>query len=283
MPDNLNIAIKKSSEIWTNPILRWAGSKKKLLPILLKNIPNNINRYVEPFCGSACLFFALRPQKAILSDLNNELMHTYAQLKKHPKILHRLASSYSTENEEYLRIRAQNPEALTPIDRAARFIYLNRHCFNGVYRTNRQGQFNVPQGNRTGAFPESKHFLRCSIALRDAELKACNYKTIITRVKKGDFVYLDPPYAKADSRNRGEYGPKSFTYADLPDMLSQLAEINRSGATFLFSYCLEPNHIEYFRENWNVEVIKVQRHVAGFSKHRNKVSEILVSNRKITV
>ena len=276
-------SIKKNSEIWANPILRWAGSKKKLLPILLKNVPENINRYIEPFCGSACLFFALKPASAILSDINQDLIHTYKQLKKHPIILHRLASSYSADNKEYLRIRALTPESLSSMDRAARFIYLNRYCFNGVYRTNRKGQFNVPQGSRTGAFPEAKHFLRCSRALKNADLASCSYQDIVGQVEKGDFIYLDPPYAKENSRNRGEYGPNSFEYKDLPRILEELKDIDRKGGTFLFSYCLEPNYLVHLEKEWNVETINVQRHVAGFSKHRNKVHEILVSNQKIAV
>ena len=274
---------KKNSPVWVNPVFRWAGSKKKLLPILLRNVPDNINRYVEPFCGSACLFFALKPEKALLSDINYELMHAYLQLRKHPKILHTVASSYSAENTEYLRIRALTPESLSSIDRAARFVYLNRYCFNGVYRTNKSGQFNVPQGSRTGAFPDSKHFLRCASALKNAKLRTCAYQDVLAQVKEHDFVYLDPPYAKENSRNRGEYGPNSFAYSDLPNILQDLKDIDKKGATFLFSYCMEPNHIAQLKNYWHVETISVQRHVAGFSKHRNQVSEILVSNRKITI
>lgn len=270
-------------EAWGEPIFRWAGSKRKLLPTLLKNIPKDYSRYIEPFCGSACLFFALHPSSALLGDINPELIHAYEIIKKHPKLIQRAASSIPVSEERYLEVRSQNPTDMTDFDRAARFVYLNRYCFNGVYRTNKSGGFNVPMGSKTGRMPNAERFNRCSYALRSAELVKTGYEAVVDRVKCGDFVYLDPPYVKKNGRDRGEYGPNSFTYNDIPTMLKCLEEIDRKGATFLFSYSMEQEIADQLSEKWDVKTIAVKRHVAGFSKHRNIVTEILASNNSVII
>ena len=150
---------------WTKPFLRWAGSKRSLLPELLASVPQGYRSYIEPFAGSACLFFALKPRRAVLGDINNELMRAYAVVAKHPRQVARAVQRIPNTEHSYLRLRAMNVEALDPLARTARFVYLNRHCFNAVYRTDRQGVFNVPRGTRTGELPPESVFLRCSLAL----------------------------------------------------------------------------------------------------------------------
>lgn len=270
---------KQLPKIWTEPVFRWAGSKRKLLPILLKNTPTTFERYVEPFCGSACLFFALNPEKSLLGDINSELIHTYRQIRYHPRIIARRVQEIRQTKDNYLRIRALKSDELSDIDRAVRFVFLNRLCFNGVYRTNKKGQFNVPMGNKTGKIPSETAFYRCSIALRNAELCDADFESL--NIKKGDFIYLDPPYAKKEGRDRGEYGPGSFQYSDIDRIVKFLKKITEKKANFLFSYSCSNDVIDRLHNNWNVQEISVARHVAGFSKHRNTVKEILVSNNKI--
>jgi DNA adenine methylase len=261
------------------PLLRWAGSKRKLLPILLSSIPS-FSRYVEPFAGSACLFFALYPGRAILSDFNHELMETYYFIREHPlRVAETLAQMPSTPHF-YYSLRSMKPTDLDPINKAARFIYLNRHCFNGVYRTNRQGAFNVPRGIRTGSMPSPKEFLACAAMLRGAVLLAGDFEGALSDVKKGDFVYLDPPYAKPGSQNLGEYGYGAFSEADLPRLFVALEAIDRKGATFLLSYRYSRRLVSSI-ERWNYRTVMVRRHVAGFVKHRSNVKELLVSNNRL--
>src|SRR5580658_5843889 len=127
------------------PFLRWAGTKRRLLPILRTSGPSKHKRYVEPFAGSACLFFAIKPPKAILGDLNPELIATYMEVKHRiGGVLEELRKLPAADRHEYGRLRKADPKAMTKARRAARFIYLNRYCFNGIYRTNLKGQFNVP-------------------------------------------------------------------------------------------------------------------------------------------
>lgn len=139
------------------PFLRWAGSKRRLLPVLQTFWNDRHKRYVEPFAGSACLFFALRPPKAILGDLNPELVSTYREVKyRVDDVLNELATIPLADRGEYKRLRTSDPSELSGVQRAARFIYLNRFCFNGIYRTNLKGQFNVPfSGCPVRRFPEA--------------------------------------------------------------------------------------------------------------------------------
>src|SRR5947208_694046 len=125
------------------PLLRWAGSKRKLIPQLLRHVPEGFDRYIEPFGGSACLFFALRPDRAIIADLNQELIETYRTLRSHPKLVHRAVFNMPRTKRYYYAIRDRTPQALSDVEKAARFLYLNRNCFNGVYRLNHAGCFNV--------------------------------------------------------------------------------------------------------------------------------------------
>lgn len=260
-----------------SPLLRWAGSKRKLVPELLRHIPPTFDRYVEPFSGSACLFFALRPQCAILSDLNEELMETYRVVRAHPKLVYDAVDAMPRTKKFYYSLRDSCGHDLDVVARAARFVYLNRNCFNGVYRTNRKGEFNVPRGKRSGDLPSKSNFLRCAIALRRADLMHGDFADVVARVERGDFVYLDPPYAKRGSRRRGEYGYESFDVPDLERLAKCLRLIDRRGATFLLSYawCRE---IRDLASNWHTRTLFVRRHVAGFQKHRGLVREILVSN-----
>jgi DNA adenine methylase len=171
-----------------------------------------------------------------------------------------------------------SPDILSPIEKAARFFYLNRFCFNGVYRTNMNGDFNVPRGVRTGRFPTEKHFYRCSIALRKAKILNSDFESTLSMVKARDFVYLDPPYATNDRRYRGEYGNNCFQYKDVERLLKSIDSISKIGAFFLLSYSYSEDLVNSISKIWNFRIIDVRRHVSGFAKDREVVKELIVSN-----
>lgn len=265
---------------WSPPLLRWAGSKRKLLPTLLECVPSRLHRYIEPFAGSACLFFALRPDCAVLGDTNAELLQTYSILQKHPRLVAQAVHSWPNTETSYYSIRRQSPDDLNPIDRAARFIYLNRYCFNGVYRTNRRGEFNVPRGIRTGAVPSESAFYRCSIALRNARVRAVDFEDCLQDVRTGDFVYLDPPYTSVSRNRYGEYGYGCFGDCDIDRLVLCLRRIDGAGAMFLLSYA-NTCSVAQRLSRWYQRIVRVRRHVAGFAGDRAEVSELLVSNCRI--
>jgi DNA adenine methylase len=262
------------------PVFRWAGSKRKLLSVLMASCPTQFNTYVEPFVGSACLYFSLRPHRALLADVNLELINAYSAIKSHPYELHQKLTTYEVTSDNYYRLRALNPNALAPIDAAVRFIYLNRLCFNGVYRTNMRGQFNVPLGSKPSAMPSLEHLLQVSLALKPANLIACDFEEALANVEDHDFVYLDPPYA-IGRRYRGEYGPGAFRESDVPRLLAALRSIDSRGATFLLSYAEDQALLMQLPSAWYLRHVDVQRHIAGFAVHRRLASEILISNRPL--
>lgn len=263
--------------VWTAPILRWAGSKRKLLPTLTRCIPAYRGRYFEPFAGSACLFFAVRPARAVLGDINAQLLETYGAIRDHPRLVHRAVSSIPDTRDEYYRLRCCPPESLSLVGRAARFVYLNRFCFNGVYRTNRNGAFNVPRGIHTGAVPGENLFYRCSVALRSACLRPGDFQACLSDVQRGDFVYLDPPYAGVSTKFSGEYGYESFSANDLDRLMLSLDQIDRAGGIFLCSYWESPMLSTRYLQ-WHAARLRVRRDVAGLARSRGTVTEILISN-----
>jgi len=232
---------------------------------------------VEPFAGSACLFFALRPESALLSDFNSELVATYRVLRDHPRLVHRKAAAWPTDAASYYRVRELEVAELAPVSRAARFIYLNRYCFNGVYRTNRTNRFNVPFGNGGGQLPSEREFYRASVALRTAALTDHDFAESLDHVRAGDLVYLDPPYSRSVSDGYGVYGYGSFTSADLERILDGLELVERRGARFMLSYTPTPQVLEA-TARWHQATMSVRAQVGGSSASRSVRNELLVSN-----
>lgn len=258
------------------PIIRWAGSKRKILPILLEKTPKVIETYYEPFCGSASLFFELSPKKAVLSDINIELVNTFQVIQNDISFYNRLYTLPRTK-DEYLSQRSKNIAELSDIDRAIRFLYLNRFCFNGVYRTNKNGEFNVPFGNKTGDFPTYESFCFAQDKLKCAELKVADYKKTLEFVARDDFVYLDPPYSKS-GRFTGEYGVGSFNESEIADLINTIRRIDDVGARFIFSYKSDPEVQNLLPEKYKTTVLDVNRHISGFKTTWGSAKEILVTN-----
>lgn len=262
-------------------ILRWAGSKLQLLPVLVEFWESKFERYVEPFAGSARLFFEIEPEAALLGDKNEDLIQAYEVLRDTPAELHEATLSIPRSKEAYYETRRQNPAKLSALHRAARFIYLNRYCFNGLYRTNLQGQFNVPYAaSGTGSIPELERFRACGTLLMNADLRSWDFGTTLRYVRPGDFVYIDPPFVVQSRRVFSEYGPKSFANADLPRLARHLKTIDRKGAVFVLSYadCREARELS---RGWPTKRLRVRRNIAGFAGARRNAYELIVSNLRI--
>jgi DNA adenine methylase len=262
-------------------IVRWAGSKRRLLPEIRRSVPSSFVTYVEPFAGSGCLFFDLKPSRAILSDLNAELMTTYREVRHDPERVLSSFRRFQKGERAYYRVRSIDPKSLSDAGVAARFLYLNRFCFNGLFRTNTKGEFNVPYGPPTKRLVlfESDVVAAAEI-LSGADLLTGDFQQAIDLVEHGDFAYLDPPYVLDERRIFAEYLPGSFTKADLERLGDALAEIDRRGATFVLSYADSKEARQLLRP-WHSRKIWVQRHIAGFIGARRVDREILVSNRPL--
>jgi DNA adenine methylase len=262
------------------PFLRWAGSKRQLLPILAQRWDVTYNRYVEPFVGSASLFFNLSPSSALLGDINKELIATYDQIKNNlPSVLAEL-KVMKKGRDGYLRLRAMKPSTLNPELRAARFIYLNRFCFNGLYRTNRIGEFNVPySGEGTGDIPSIDALTKCSSCLQKAELVACGFEKTLEMARPGDFVYMDPPYSVKARRTFNEYDASAFDQKKLDLLRDWMIQLDYAGIVFLVSYA-DSEEGNFLSKDFYSEIVGVRRNIAGFAANRRRAYELLISNIK---
>jgi DNA adenine methylase len=259
------------------PLLRWAGSKKRLLPALLAATPNDAKRYIEPFAGSAILFLRLGASNAILGDLNQSLVETYQTVRRYPRAVWERASSLGDSPADYYAIRAIPRHCLDIYERAAQFVYLNRFCFNGVYRTNRSGQFNVARGKGHLFVPDLDAFQAFAAKLKTAELRCSDFEEILAEAGVNDFVYLDPPYALGEKRDRGEYGCDAFREKDERRLIASLRAADRRGAKILLSYSPVTSVIQGLKK-WRRRNLTVARNVAGFTSARRSAQEVLLSN-----
>jgi DNA adenine methylase len=262
-------------------IIRWAGSKRRLLPQLRASLPPSFHTYIEPFAGSACLFFDIAPSRAVLADLNDELITTYREIRRDPQRVLSCFRRLPRGEAAYYRIRRVKPQTLSDTECAARFLYLNRFCFNGLYRTNLNGDFNVPYG------PPTKPLVRfeddvvaAAERLRTADLLGGDFEEALSYVERGDVVYLDPPYVLDERRVFVEYLPGSFMRGDLHRLGQALKEIDRRGATFLLSYA-DSAEAKQLIAPWYYRQVSAQRHIAGFAGARRQDSEILASNQPL--
>jgi DNA adenine methylase len=262
-----------------SPFLRWAGSKRRLLPILQTFWTEKHKRYVEPFAGSACLFFAIRPPKAILGDLNPELIATFIEVKyRIAEVLKELKALRSEDKREYLRLREIDISTMAPPARAARFIYLNRYCFNGIYRTNLAGKFNVPySGVRCGSVPPDETFQKCSNRLRTARFVNGDFEKVLGQAEKGDLVYMDPPFAVRARRVFREYDPSTFTSDDIARLRKWMERLNARRISFVVSYA-ESDEADVLRKNFSCETVPVRRNIAGFVGSRVITNEMVITN-----
>ncbi|MBX3517806.1 MAG: Dam family site-specific DNA-(adenine-N6)-methyltransferase [Rhodospirillales bacterium] len=261
------------------PPLRWAGSKRRSLSYLVRQCPDVIANYVEPFAGSACLAFALQPDALILGDLNPYLTEFYEFLCRDPEALHAYYVYLEATPERYYEIRREFNAATPSIERAARFLYLNRNCFNGIFRVNTKGKFNVPWGgNNVGAPLTLAELALASALLRRAKIICADFATVLDTIDNPDtFVYLDPPYASNETRVFCEYNVQSFSTKDWPRLVEQLDVLNTKGCRFLLSYAGDPDLITHLSK-WNVDYIDVTRNVGGFKATRRKHREFVAAN-----
>ncbi len=264
------------------PLIRWAGSKRKLVPVLKtlwgRDAERSDAQYIEPFAGSACLFFEVNPRNAVLGDINSELIGTYRTVRRYPHRVHEQLSNMSGDKYTYYRVRSQEPTRLSCIARAARFIYLNRYCFNGLYRTNERGLFNVPYGGgKSGTLPGAEDLVAASRLLKGVELIAGDFAVALARAKPGDFVYLDPPYHVSDRRVFREYGSQTFSPQDVRRLRTSLEKLQRIGAHFVVSYA-DSKEGRFLAKGFTTRRIPIRRNIAGFVGHRRLSMELLVSN-----
>nr|WP_271596172.1 Dam family site-specific DNA-(adenine-N6)-methyltransferase [Bradyrhizobium sp. CCBAU 25360] len=262
------------------PLLRWAGSKRQMLQPLRKIFPNTGALYVEPFCGSAALFFDQKPKRAVLSDINSDLINFYRCSRRQPNEVYEIANELRRTKSTYLRVRREIADTKDKLTRAAYFYYLNRNCFNGLYRTNKQGVFNVPfSKSRTGRMLSEEEFLDAAAALSSAKFSVSDFESCIeTHVQSNAFFFLDPPYAIKRRKPFTEYDKSVFSEPDLKRLLGCLEAIDDAGGHFALTYDSALAHKFLLRRQWRQSEIIVRRNISGFADARKNAVEVLTTN-----
>jgi DNA adenine methylase len=261
-------------------ILRWSGSKAKLIPELVRRAPPTFKRYYEPFAGSARLFFELQPQQAVLGDLNSCVVDVYRAIRSDWSAVADALDSIPRTAEAFYLLRALRPENLELSRRAARLIFMMKACFNGVYRTNKAGQFNVPMGNRVYMLPSREDLKRASAALAGAELIDGVFQATLANCRDGDLAYLDPPYRGA-GRYRGEYGyANQFCQEKFADFVENAQNLAQRGVKVMISYQYDEELMEAFRD-WYHHPVYARRTVSAKASSRGDVKELIVTSYPI--
>jgi DNA adenine methylase len=227
--------VRERSQAGLEPLFRWPGGKRWLVPQLLRLVPNAIGTYHEPFFGGGALFFAQRPASAVLSDANRELIETYRTIRDSPADVADRLRGFPRDRDGYYLVRASRPTRAA--DRAARFIYLTTMAFSGIHRVNKRGEFNVPYGGRKypGLGTEGS-LVSYAAALMGARLEAQDFETALGVAVAGDFVYLDPPYTVAHGNNGFvRYNERIFSWKDQQRLASVAASLDRAGCHVVVS------------------------------------------------
>ena len=269
---------KAPSQRQPAPILKWAGGKTQLLPMLMPKIPSHFGTYIEPFFGGGALFFALRPTKAIISDSNSELINLYRQVAMDVEGVIRALSTFVNEESFYYEVRAQDFRELDPTTAAARTIYLNRTCFNGLYRLNKKGQFNVPFGRYENPTICNPGALRsASDVLGTAQLLEADYREVLHQyAQPGDFVYLDPPYLPTGKYSDFKrYTAAQFYEEDHRELSEDVQYLDMMGCHVLLTNSNHPLVYDLYGE-FNVEVAQTKRNINSKGHLRNG-TDLIVS------
>jgi DNA adenine methylase len=259
------------------PLLKWPGGKRALLPYLLPLIPQNYKRYIEPFFGGGALYFQLQPQRAYLSDTNQELINCYRQLRDNPDEVIASLSRMRNSESQYYRIRSLSLHS--PIRRAARLIYLTSLSFNGIYRENRLGEFNVPYGYRTYLNPmQPQRIAAISAALRRSRLECLDFEESLKRARQGDLVYLDPPYTVAHGNNGFlRYNSKIFSWEDQVRLARAARALRDLGCSVIMTNACHPSILGLYK-GFSQSFIVRSSCVAATPGDRKSVKEVIVTN-----
>ena len=257
-------------------IIKWAGSKKWLYKRHPQLFPSKYNTYFEPFLGGGSIFFSLRPKKSLISDINGHLMSCYKELKENPVKLYKdvkeLIDNHNEDN--YYDLRDEFNKSHKP----DLFLYLNRTCYNGIYRENKSGGFNVPVGRRKSSFlPFEEHdFVYFSEILANANIKKQDFMDTLNHVTENDFIYVDPPYIKEKSFR--EYGSSVFSPDDLKELVDKLNVLSKKNKILFSNFNLSNVRDLFDGNQWKFKEVEQTTNISGKSSGRKKMKEILIYN-----
>lgn len=266
-------------------LVKWAGGKKQLLSQFKPHFPAKIERYFEPFVGGgAVAFYVIKkyaPKEVLLSDINEELINTYNIIKNNVEGLIILLKRYKKNHnkEEYYRIRTQNQKELSAVEKVARFIYLNKTCFNGLYRVNSKGQFNVPIGSyKNPLICDEKSLREISKLLKNVDIKVMSFEKVHNYAKKNDFIYFDPPYYPLKKgKSFTTYTKDNFLEKEQERLAEAFKELDKKGCEIMLSNS-DTDFIKKLYKDFNIRIVKATRMINCDATKRGKINEVVITN-----
>jgi DNA adenine methylase len=276
---------KNKSSTYLPTFVKWAGGKNQLIEQFKNFFPEKIDGYIEPFVGGGAVFFYVKanfePQKIILSDTNEELINSYEVIRDDVDCLIDLLKQHREKHckEYYYDVRQIDADVLSKIEKAARFIYLNKTCFNGLYRVNSRGKFNVPMGSyKNPSIFKEKELRQASNLLKGVELKTCSFEHIIDFAEEGDFIYLDPPYHPVSrTANFTSYTSDSFSESDQIRLAETYKKLDARGCRVMLSNSDTPFINELYKD-FTIHTVKAKRMINCDATKRGAINEVVVLN-----
>lgn len=266
------------------PFIKWAGGKRRTLNQLLFFMPEKISSFVEPFVGSGCVYFALNAPKSIINDSNVELINAYLQIRDNLEELKDLLRSYPYDKDFFLQIRKldQDPDFLNlpQVQRAARFIYLIKTCFNGLYRVNKKNYFNTPFGKYTAPKICDDLTLDAASAYMSrnpTDIRCGHFYDLLDDIDRDAFVYLDPPYHPIAEQSFTAYQPGNWTEKNDYELFEFCKELDKRGIKFMLSNSTAPFIIKLYK-NFEMEMINATRSINAQGSTRGQLKEIIITN-----
>lgn len=258
------------------PFLKWAGGKRWLV-LADEDLPEFTGRYFEPFLGSAAVYFRLLPTSATLSDTNAELINAYRAIQKDwQRVAEALFAHHQKHSREhYYRVRSQRLR--NSFTRAARFIYLNRTCWNGLYRVNLRGDFNVPLGLKTTVFDSPFEFETIAAAIQGATIECSDFESIIDRAEEGDLIFADPPYTVEHNCNGFvKYNEHLFSWADQIRLRNTLLRATGRGASVYMTNANHPSVVGLYKEKFQISTVQRWSKISGARKKASLCDELVI-------
>jgi DNA adenine methylase len=281
-PDRLLVPLTAEpfggNEKQAKPFLKWAGGKNWFMPLIKKYLPQSYKRYLEPFLGGASIFFTQKDKQAILSDINHNLIEVYKAIKESPeKVVSKLKSMPYEKNYYYFTRDRYRPRSIAY--RAARFIYLNRTCWNGLYRENMDGRFNVPFGNlRNPTICDTKNLFLTSKVLQCVDLYANDFEKTLSLAEYGDLIFIDPPYISSHQNNGFlKYNNKIFSWEDQIRLAEAVKRLDKKGCYILMTNANHSSVKDLYRA-FNFFFAKRFSSIAASKRYRNTITELIIRN-----
>lgn len=266
----MGLKATKIEETFARPVLKWAGGKSQLLTKLTEATPKKFNKYIEPFFGGGALFFHLQPGQSVIADSNPELVNLYRCIAKNPaKIIEKL-SKYKNQEDFFYKLRAKKFDTLEPYEAAARTVFLNKTCFNGLYRVNKTGHFNVPFGRyKNPNLCDAEALVAASKALRSASIVGGDYKTILKEhAREGDFIFLDPPYLPISKyADFKRYTKDQFYEEDHRELANEVRRLHELGCYIVLTNSNHPLVHELYGD-FKIEIVQTKRYINCNAENR---------------